>query len=109
MILLNYGMPSECEYCPLCRYYPENGNVWCNALNRLLKRKWNADTDYLNVPKPDNCPLTELVMCKDCENWDTNNFIEKDVACLCGNFDSYMYYNNFCSGGEPKKQDGDVE
>lgn len=54
-------MPTECEYCGLCRYYPENGNVWCNANNRILKLHWkDADWTHLDVERPDWCPLIEI-------------------------------------------------
>ena len=61
VIIKGMKMPSECEYCGLCRYYPENGNVWCNAKNRLLKQRWkNPNWTHLDVKKPDWCPLVEL-------------------------------------------------
>ena len=54
-------MPSECEYCPLCRYYSESKNVWCNALEVILKRQWNYVLDpHLNVPRREDCPLVEV-------------------------------------------------
>ena len=54
-------MPTECEYCGFCRYYPENGNVWCNANNRILKLHWKEpDWTHLDVKRPDWCPLIEI-------------------------------------------------
>ena len=54
-------MPTECEYCGFCRYYPENGNVWCNANNRILKLYWKEpDWTHLDVKRPDWCPLIEI-------------------------------------------------
>lgn len=59
-------MPTECEYCPLCRFYRESGRVWCNAKNRILKLEWKyPDYTYLNVPKPDWCPLVDLSQYED--------------------------------------------
>ena len=61
VIVRGMELPTECEYCPLCRYYPENGNVWCNAKNRILKRKWgNPNWTHLDVKKPEWCPLFEV-------------------------------------------------
>ena len=61
IIIRDGHMPSECEYCPLCRYYPENKRVWCNGVNRILKNVWeNADWTHLGVKKPDWCPLVEI-------------------------------------------------
>lgn len=55
------GMPTECEYCGFCRYYPENGNVWCNAKNKILKLHWkDANWTHLDVDRPDWCPLIEI-------------------------------------------------
>ena len=56
ILIKGMEMPSECEYCRFCRYYPENGNVWCNATNRLLRRR----TVHLDIPRPDWCPLVEV-------------------------------------------------
>ena len=51
-------MPKHCEYCPMCRLYRENGRVWCNAANRILKQEWkNPDWTELDIPKPDWCPI----------------------------------------------------
>jgi len=59
-------MPSECEYCGFCRYYPENGNVWCNAKNRILKPHWKVpEWTHLDVEKPDWCPLVDLSQYED--------------------------------------------
>lgn len=61
VIVKGMAMPSECEYCGFCRYYPSNGNVWCNATNKLLKMNWeNPDWTHLDVKRPDWCPLVEL-------------------------------------------------
>ena len=54
-------MPTECGYCGFYRYYPENGNVWCNAKNRILKMYWkDLDWTHLDVERPDWCPLIEI-------------------------------------------------
>lgn len=61
VLIKGMEMPSECEYCGLCRYYPENGNVWCNGKNKLLKQGWKeAHWTHLDVKRPDWCPLIEL-------------------------------------------------
>lgn len=54
-------MPKECEYCGFCRFYPENGNVWCNAKNIILKTKWKEPNwTHLDVKRPEWCPLVEV-------------------------------------------------
>ena len=60
VLIKGMNMPSECEYCGFCRYYNENGNVWCNAKNRLLKQQWRVPHWYLDVKRPKWCPLIEL-------------------------------------------------
>ena len=61
VIVKGMVMPSECEYCGFCRYYHENGNVWCNAKNRLLKQRWKEPHwTHLDVKRPEWCPLIEL-------------------------------------------------
>lgn len=61
ILVKGMNMPTECEYCGFCRYYPENGNVWCNAKNRLLKTRWREPNwMHLDVKRPDWCPLVEI-------------------------------------------------
>ena len=57
-VVVRMEMPKHCEYCPMCRLYRENGRVWCNAANRILKQEWkNPDWTELDIPKPDWCPI----------------------------------------------------
>lgn len=61
ILIKGMKMPSECEYCGFCRYYNENGNVWCNAKNRLLKQQWKEPNwTHLDVKRPEWCPLIAL-------------------------------------------------
>lgn len=61
VLIKGMEMPSECEYCPLCRYYHDSKNIWCNALNVILKRQWdNAECTHLNIPRREDCPLVEV-------------------------------------------------
>lgn len=61
VLVRDMAMPSECEYCGFCRYYPQNGNVWCNAKNKLLKERWiNPNWTHLDVKTPEWCPLVEV-------------------------------------------------
>lgn len=56
--------PKRCNICPLCRYYYENGNVWCNALNVILEsipyemRLLDSVLDSIEPHK--DCPLVEV-------------------------------------------------
>ena len=61
VLIKGMEMPSECEYCGFYRFYPENGNIWCNAKNRILKTKWEEPYwTHLDMKRPDWCPLIEL-------------------------------------------------
>ena len=58
VIVKDMKMPSKCQYCGLLRYYPENGNVWCNASNKLMMEQ--AWFEKIDIERPRWCPLTEL-------------------------------------------------
>ena len=61
VLVKGMDMPTECEYCALCRYYRDNGSVWCNAKNRVLLTHWEKpDWTHLDIRKPDWCPLVEV-------------------------------------------------
>lgn len=80
IVIKGMKMPKKCVECPM---YQQSGiNVYCGA-------------DYVgidNVYKRNNCPLVEIVTCKDCKHWDTedthcmhiNNFTDKDFYCADG-------------------------
>ena len=57
VIIKGMEMPEKCQYCCLLRYYHENGNVWCNANNTLLKQGWYTEID---IKRPETCPLVEI-------------------------------------------------
>lgn len=57
VIVKGMEMPEKCQYCCLLRYYHENGNVWCNANNALLKQGWYTEID---IKRPETCPLVEI-------------------------------------------------
>lgn len=58
VIVKGMNMPSKCQYCGLLRYYPENGNVWCNASNKLMmERAW---FEKIDIERPMWCPLIAL-------------------------------------------------
>ena len=57
VIVKGMEMPEKCQYCCLLRYYHENGNIWCNANNTLLKQGWYTEID---IKRPETCPLVEI-------------------------------------------------
>lgn len=60
----NMEKPNKCANCPLCRYYYECGNVWCNALNVILESipyEMRLLDSALNSIEPHkDCPLIEV-------------------------------------------------
>lgn len=58
ILIKDMKMPSKCQYCGLLRYYPENGNVWCNASNKLMMEQ--AWFEKIDIERPRWCPLIEL-------------------------------------------------
>ena len=58
VIVKDMKMPSKCQYCGLLRYYTENGNVWCNASNKLMMEQ--AWFEKIDIERPRWCPLIEL-------------------------------------------------
>ena len=90
ILIKSMDMPTECEYCGFCRYYPENGNVWCNAKNRLLKMNWEKPHwTHLDVKRPDWCPLEaipsaqpEIIRCRDCRWHEDQNDSTGWLPCM---------------------------
>lgn len=115
ILIKSMDMPTECEYCGFCRYYPENGNVWCNAKNRLLKMNWEKPHwTHLDVKRPDWCPLealpsaqSEIVRCKDCKFWREHKYAKgtKRYIPFCGLNAIYTKSDDFCSKGERRTDD----
>lgn len=77
IMIKNLSVPKKCCYCPLGRYYFENGNLWCNALNEIIAtipyEERLLDSALINIEKPDFCPIegipnSDLVDIKDIES-----------------------------------------
>jgi hypothetical protein len=79
-------IPTKCSECHM---YKQSGiDVYCGA-------------DYVGIDsafkKRDNCPLTEIVTCKDCKYWD------EPYCNLINNFTDGDYY---CASAKRRKQNG---
>ena len=57
VIVNGMNLPERCEYCGFLRWYPENGNLWCNANMKLLKEGWYSNFTF---KRPQTCPLEEV-------------------------------------------------
>jgi hypothetical protein len=52
-------MPSCCMTCDFCKEVPYTGELYCNI----------TASDILNIrEKPDDCPLVEIITCKNCQH-----------------------------------------
>ena len=64
IIIKNLSKPEKCAYCPLGRYYFENGNLWCNALNKIIAtipyEKRLLDSALSSIEMPEYCPIEEI-------------------------------------------------
>ena len=86
-------MPRCCEVCPC------NDDNWrCGALGDTFDILGIDDLER----KPSDCPLVEVVRCKDCKYWNKEKSDEvKDFGyCKCN--DEYFTDTDYCSYGERK-------
>lgn len=61
ILIKDMNMPSECEFCPLCKYYPESETVWCDKSWRILKLGVKSvNYIHFNIKRPDWCQLVEI-------------------------------------------------
>lgn len=90
VLIKDMEIPTSCTMCWL--------NTFCGV--------WNIETvKHKGFNKRlDACPLTELIRCKDCKNWEA----DEDEQCMyCGEgilpvTEACMGYG-FCSMAEPKE------
>lgn len=89
----NMKTPKKCSECPM---YEQSGiDVYCGA-------------DYVGIDsafkKRDNCPLTEIVTCKDCNNHGINKeHPDIDGARYCSALHTYTGYDFYCGDAERKE------
>ncbi len=55
VLIKGMELPTGCKFCAMMRYYPSNGNVWCNATNRRMQYK-----DSVLSTRQEFCPLVEV-------------------------------------------------
>lgn len=88
MVAINIATPKKCSECPMCK---QSGiDVYCGA-------------DYVGIDnvfkKRDNCPLTEIVTCKDCKHWHDDG-----IMTTCDkNIGHGFPKDHFCSDGERRE------
>lgn len=55
VLIKGMELPTGCKFCAMMRYYPSNGNVWCNATNRRMQYR-----DSVLSNRQEFCPLVEV-------------------------------------------------
>ena len=91
----NMDYPKFCDGCDLVKYWV-NGSFYCMADGEELN---------LEVDRRNDCPLIEIVQCKDCKYSITpyENLVDADG--LCDNMQVVMDKTDFCSYGERRTND----
>ena len=62
-------MPKNCANCLFNAYYENLGGYICEHLSKII------DKDERWEKRHDDCPLVEIVTCKDCKYWHDNGII----------------------------------
>ena len=83
LIIKGIEMPKNCIFCPL--YVGKKGEGHC-----AITHKWNA-TGGLN--RLDDCPLAEIVTCKDCKHLCHIEDVPKVL--VCGKHNCQQVSGNF--------------
>lgn len=97
LVIKDMEMPKSCILCP----FMDNDGWYCCDVNPMVK------TDIVGERRAKNCPLTKIVTCKDCENW------EKDLSPrvptnkeyhFCPMMDMYTNEGFYCKDGERREE-----
>ena len=90
VLIHNMKMPETCAGCEWSRYsFP---NAWCSLTHK------SHDADIAKRGRPDDCPIEEVVSCKDCkyahmttrglckycDQWDYDESLYLDGDFFCG-------------------------
>lgn len=84
----NMEKPKTCEDCP-CAYFTEGAYT----------DECQVTHNHITDEKPTDCPLIDIVRCKDCKHYDTES---RTFPCCTDIFGAvrYMEADGFCSKGE---------
>lgn len=86
-------MPKSCSQCNLC-VEDKYADMTCV----LLGEEWE-ETDYNENHRDDNCPLVEIVTCKDCKHWH-----DSGISSTCDKNIGYGFPKDyFCADGERRE------
>ena len=84
------SMPKRCEECKFCL---RQGTNDYGSFGECLLQK-NKRVNCLVRSRDDNCPLVEVVTCKDCKYWD------KEEYCKLEYDEVYTSADFCCADGE---------
>lgn len=92
-------MPSCCMMCDFCKEVPYTGELYCNI----------TASDILNIrEKLDDCPLVEIITCKDCEH--NAKVCSKGYSeGYCEMHECVVSDDHFCFLAERKNTDADCD
>jgi hypothetical protein len=97
MIAIDMKMPKSCILCP----FIDNDGWYSCDVNPM------AITDIGCEKRAKNCPLVEIVTCKDCEHWEKllspQTPTNKEYH-FCPMADCYTSYDFFCKDGERREE-----
>ena len=70
-------MPTKCSSCLFNVYYENLGGYICEPVGKITEKdeRWEK--------RLDDCPLVEIVTCKDCKHSETFVNFECDIARFC--------------------------
>ena len=100
MIQIDTKIPNSCLRCICSRTFSESPfwDCYCIPLQRHIR-------EHESDRRQKDCPLKEVVMCKDCKNWTE----WENGAGSCQRSDSVMWLGtdatDFCSFAERKDND----
>lgn len=108
MILIDIPMPRCCLNCECANSYADSPfwDVYCKPLQRYIDE---SQTEH----RQDDCPLKEVVHCKDCKHWQPcEEGVTEEPFCKGLGFLAETGFdirigteNDYCSFGERKDDD----
>ncbi len=95
-------MPTRCAGCPDECYYEHLGGYICEHLDKAI------DKDERWEKRLDDCPLVEIITCKDCKGTEHDSFCFHKIGKLkghafCDVHQVYVKEDDFCSRGERRE------
>lgn len=101
MIAIKGINPKRCKECKFCLRQETNDY---GSFGECLLQK-NKRVNCLALSRDDDCPLVEIVTCKDCKYWDKEDGYCKPSSHTIGQVDYILYTSAdfFCENGKRRK------